>query len=213
MALFVKQKIARCVVALMATPFFAGAGFAASVESSDLGEPGAPGAPEIEVRGTPREQRLDLLFDELANLEKGADAQATEKTILNLWSQSGSATVDLLMDRAASVVLDGEVELGLGLIDSVVELEPGFSEAWHRRSQLHMVMGNLTEAMVDLQKVLTLEPRHFPAVIALANIFHGMGDREAALSAYRMALEINPHMDEAREAIAELSYQVEGQGI
>lgn len=206
-----KQKSAGLiVVAVMVSLILGPAGFSASVESGDLGEPGAP---EASARGSAREQRLDLLFDELGSLEQGADAKAMEETILNLWSQSGSATIDLLMDRSASVVLDGDVELGLGLIDSVVELEPDFAEAWHRRSHLHMVMGNITEAMVDLQKVLTLEPRHFPAVNALADILRSMGDREAALSAYRMALEINPHMDEVREAIAELSYQVEGQGI
>lgn len=192
-----------------ATASWAGPAIAASgVESEDLGPPreGSEGRSE-------RDLRLDDLFDELKAAEDEIEAEATERSILSLWSQSGSPTTDLLMDRAASVGQDGDVALALGLLDAIVELQPGYSEVWYRRGQLYLLNEDLASALNDFQETLALEPRHYPAVIAIADILSALGDINAALSSYRLALELNPHLQEAQEAIADLSYKVEGQGI
>jgi tetratricopeptide (TPR) repeat protein len=160
-----------------------------------------------------RDDRLQELFDELQQAAEGFDATVTEKTILSVWSQSGSPTVDLLMDRASAVIMDGDDGLGMSLYNRVAELKPDYAEVWHRRSQLHLLQENYTEAMVDLQKTLILEPRHFIAIQSLGNILLETGDHEAALSAFRMALKLNPHMKDVRQAIDNLTHQVEGRGI
>ena len=95
----------------------------------------------------------------------------------------------------------------------ITELEPGYAEGWHRRSTLHLENKNYTEAMVDLQKTLALEPRHFIAIATLGHILMETGDNEAALEAFRMAIKLNPHMDEVASAIEALTHRVEGRGI
>jgi len=40
-----------------------------------------------------------------------------------------------------------------------------------------------------------------------------LGDKKAALKAFRHALSVNPHLEDARQSERELSREVEGQGI
>lgn len=169
---------------------------------------GVGGGPAID-----RSERIDELFEELQRSPEGFDARVTEKTILNVFGQSGSATADLLMDRAASVILDGDLKTGLSLVNRVTELEPDFAEGYHRRSQIYFQQEDYTNAMADLQTVLRLEPRHFVAIRSLGFVLLETGDEEGALTAFRMALKLNPHLEDVQQAIKELSPDVEGRGI
>ena len=67
--------------------------------------------------------------------------------------------------------------------------------------------------MVDLQKVLSLEPRHFVAIKSLGFVLLETGDEAGALTAFRMALKLNPHMEDVKQAIKKLTPDVEGRGI
>lgn len=202
MSIDVKRKIRTVLLAsLLLAPGGVGQVLAAQLEGE--GGRAAPALPD----------RIDDLFEDLQNAPEGFDAKVTEKTILNVFGQSGSATADLLMDRAASTMLDGDLKMSLSLINRVTELEPDFAEAYHRRSQIYFQQEDYTNAMIDLQKVLRLEPRHFVAIKALGFVLLETGDEESALTAFRMALKLNPHMEEVQRAIKELSPDVEGRGI
>ena len=157
--------------------------------------------------------RIDDLFEDLQDAAEGFDARVTEKTILNVFAQSGSATVDLLMDRAASAFLDEDFAISLSLLNRVIELQPDFAEGFHRRAQIYFQQEDYTNAMVDLQQVLRLEPRHFVAIRSLGFVLLETGDEAGALKAFRMALALNPHMEDVQQAIKKLSPDVEGRGI
>ena len=62
----------------------------------------------------------------------------------------------------------------------------------------------------DIQKTLSLEQRHFGALSGLGLIYSDLGQKEAALKAFRAALAINPHMEEIRRQAEELTEEVEG---
>ena len=46
-----------------------------------------------------------------------------------------------------------------------------------------------------------LEPRHFGALVGLGAIFRELGDDKRAIDAYRQALALDPHLDDARKAL------------
>lgn len=202
MAFYVKRKIQTILLA-SSLLVLAGAGPAAAIEQGGEGGTAAPALPD----------RIDDLFEDLQNAPEGFDARVTEKTILNVFAQSGSATADLLMDRAASAILDGDLDMGLALLNRITELQPDFAEGYHRRSQIYFQQEDYTNAMVDLQQVLRLEPRHFVAIRSLGFVLLETGDEEGALTAFRMALELNPHMEDVKQAIMKLTPGVEGRGI
>ena len=202
MAFDVKRKISVLLtVGLLAAS--AAVGSASAIEPGGGGGTAAPALPD----------RIDDLFEDLQNAPEGFDARVTEKTILNVFAQSGSATADLLMDRAASALLDDDLDMALALLNRITELQPDFAEGCHRRSQIYFQQEDYTNAMVDLQQVLRLEPRHFVAIRSLGFVLLETGDEEGALKAFRMALRLNPHMEDVQQTIMKLTPDVEGRGI
>ena len=172
--------------------------------------PPAPTSPAEEAAA--RAAELDSLFARLADRD-ARDWREVQARIWRLWSESGSATIDLLMARAEEALGEGDSELALEFLDDVVRLAPDYAEGWNRRAILHFERGELGRAVADIRRALALEPRHFGALNGLGMILERTGDEKAAYEAYRAALEINPHLPGAREAIKRLAPKAEGRTL
>jgi tetratricopeptide (TPR) repeat protein len=98
-------------------------------------------------------------------------------------------------------------------LDAVTELAPDYAEGWNQRAYVEYMDNNYDAAVGDLRRALALEPNHFKALEGLARILRETGQKKAALQAYKQILKINPFQEGAKEAIDELSVEVEGQGI
>jgi cytochrome c-type biogenesis protein CcmH/NrfG len=92
-------------------------------------------------------------------------------------------------------------------------LAPDYAEGWNRRAYVYFLQNNFESAVGDLRRALALEPNHFKALEGLARILRDTGQKKAALQAYKQILKINPYQEGAKEAVDELSVEVEGQGI
>jgi tetratricopeptide (TPR) repeat protein len=135
------------------------------------------------------------------------------KSIERLWLLSGSATADLLLDRALAAANANNQDLAMKLLDAAVLLQPDFAEAWNRRAYLYFMKSDYKRALGDLRRVLALEPNHFHALEGLAQILRSIGEKKAALDAYKKLLAVNPQAAGAKEAVDELTLEVDGQGI
>jgi len=181
--------------------------------------PGAvfPGDPHKQAEKPANKQsREELLAELLTHLAKAQDATQAESiadAIQNLWLQSGSDTIGVLMGRSAKAISDQKNELALKLLDAVVELAPDYAEGWNRRAYVFFLDNDYENAVGDLRRALALEPNHFKALEGLARILRETGQKKAALKAYRELLKINPYQEGAKQAVDELSVEVEGQGI
>ena len=69
------------------------------------------------------------------------------------------------------------------------------------------------EALVDIKNVLTLEPRHFEALAGLGRIMLALDDKPNALTAFRAALAVNPHLTEIRDEVDSLEDELAGMPI
>ena len=180
--------------------------------------PGAvfPGAkPEAAKPPVPqdRDSLLAELYTHLAQSRDAADAAPVAEAIEGMWLQSGSDTIGVLMARSAKAINDQKNELALEFLDAVVELAPDYAEGWNRRAYVYFLQNNYESAAGDLRRALALEPNHFKALEGLARILRETGQKKAALQAYKQILKINPYQEGAKEAVDELSVEVEGQGI
>ncbi|MEM6615081.1 MAG: tetratricopeptide repeat protein [Pseudomonadota bacterium] len=158
-------------------------------------------------------QTLDDFFAVLSAAPDEPSAKAAEAQIWRMWNESGSVTVDLLMQRARSAMNKKSYSRALQILDSVIELDPEYAEGWNRRATVHFLMENFGESLGDIQRTIALEPRHFGAISGMAMIFQRIGDDEAALEAYRRVLSIHPFMGDAEKAVEDLADDVEGRGI
>ena len=104
---------------------------------------------------------LDSLFSQLKREPDEQQAKRISERIWAEWRDSGSATVNLLMQWANKAIADSKNGLALDLLDQTIVLMPDYVEGWNRRATLHFMMGNHGKSMADINRVLTLEPRHF----------------------------------------------------
>lgn len=158
---------------------------------------------------------VEGLLDRLADAESEMEARRLEVMILQAWRRSASPTVNLLLDRAASAMQDEEYGVALHLLDAIVELAPGFAEAWNMRATVYYRINEFQLSINDIGRTLALQPRHFGALSGLGMIFNQLDDKAAALSALRRALEVHPHFGDGniRNLVDRLEIEVEGRGI
>lgn len=168
-------------------------------------------APQTEAASlTTPKQRLDALFLDLKKERDADKARELANQIRMEWQDSGSATVNLLMQWADKSITDNKQAAALDILDQVITLAPGYVEGWNRRATLHYTMGNYRKSMSDINHVLSLEPRHFGALAGMAAILGSAGRDELALRAWEQFLAIYPADRKAQEQLGELTEKLAG---
>ncbi|MGX9116918.1 tetratricopeptide repeat protein [Mesorhizobium sp. BHbsci] len=162
---------------------------------------------------TAREARLDQLFVDLKRERNEKAAERIAARISHEWSQSGSASIDLMMQWSQTAIEDKKFDVALDFLDQVVTLQPAFAEGWNRRATAHFMMHNFGKSMSDIDRTLQLEPRHFGALSGLAQIMAVTGHKQSALEAWQRVLSIYPMMRSAQDQVGTLSEELAGEGI
>ena len=169
-------------------------------------------APKQSLRKA-RVELLNSLYDQLKAAESDASSELIVSAIEKVWSQSGSDTANLLMERAGLAIKARNYELATSLLTALTEVEPRYAEGWNQLATIYFLREDYENAMHQLKRVLALEPHHFKAIEGLSIILRETGRKKAALKATRQVLTIYPHLKSAKQAEEELAREVEGQGI
>lgn len=157
--------------------------------------------------------KLDALLATLAQAGDDRAAADLDREIRALWAKPGDAATGLFLEWGGRAVADGEIPLALDLFDQAVAREPRLAEARFRRATAELAAGHMDRAVGDLKDVLTLEPRHYPAMRALAVLMASLDDNRRALALLKRARAINPHVTGLDRQIDELEKQSAGQPI
>ena len=152
---------------------------------------------------------LDQLFVELAEADEGSWEQIEQK-IWSEWSRSGSAAMDLLLERGRAAMEVGDLDAAIEHLTALTDHAPEFAEGWNARATAYYQAGLFGPSINDIARTLTLNPRHFGAISGLAMILEQLGKEEEALKAYREVLAIHPHRSNLKEAIERLEVEVGG---
>jgi len=157
--------------------------------------------------------KLDPLFRELGEATYPITAQQLEGEIWRTWLDSGDEEVNQALQAGIRAMHGGELEEAIQRFDKVIEMAPGFAEGWNKRATAYYLNGELAESMRDIQKTLSLEPRHFGAISGMGLIFLKRGDERSALEAFEEVLKIYPAAPGAGKHAERLREKLEGQGI
>lgn len=149
-----------------------------------------------------REQNLDILFDELARAETPGQVEVLQRKILDIWKQSGSPSIDLLMERSIKAIDSKDFSHALELLDEMLLLAPEFPEAWNKRATVHYYLGDSTRSLSDIAQTLSREPRHFGALSGLVMIFEDRGDLINAAIARNKVRALMPLLREESPEVA-----------
>lgn len=153
------------------------------------------------------------LLDALALSEDGQAADVLARQVQNLWNQSGSEAVDLLMRRASVAMRSRDFPMALDLLDTVIALEPDYAEGWNRRATVHYLREDYARSIADVEQVLRLEPRHFGALSGIGFILEELGQDAQAQLFLAEALRVHPHMDRTREVLGAIERRLRGAPI
>ncbi len=157
----------------------------------------------------PTDEDMDALFAELAQ-QGGEGWRRAELDILRIWSRSGSLAMDLLYRRGEAALDAGDLTSAIGHLTALTDHAPDFAQGWQLRAVAFYLDGEFGPAIADLARTLELEPRHFGALTQLGTMLEELGHDRRALEAYRESLKINPHQQEATDAVRRLEQKTAG---
>ena len=136
--------------------------------------------------------------------------EAVERQIVKEWSKSGSASMDLLLQRGQKALADEDYGAAIEHFTALTDHAPEFAEGWNGRATAFFLKKMYGPAIADIGRVLALNPDHFGALTGLAVILQEIGSDADALEAWRLLQTIHPHRPELEDAIKRLEMATEG---
>lgn len=147
--------------------------------------------------------RIETLLETLrtATPEEAAGAQ---RNLEREWARSGSATMDLLLKRGRDAMAVGEFKKAIEHFTALTDHAPDFAEGFHARATAYYRADLYGPALDDLETALALNPDNYNAIFGLAVMLAEFGDSRKAATLYRRVLALNPHHENAGEALEQL---------
>lgn len=131
------------------------------------------------------DERLEELFDRLRTTADPLEAQIIEVQIWQIWIDSGRDDINALVDEGSRSMVQGLLKEAIAIFDRVVITLPDFAEGWNKRATAHYLNGDYTASMIDIERTLALEPRHFGAISGMGLIFFGPRRRSKCFACLR----------------------------
>jgi tetratricopeptide (TPR) repeat protein len=172
-----------------------------------------PEAESPDAAAARRTERQADLLRQLAEAENPYAASLIETELAALWSQSGSAAVDLLLRRGQDALEAGDPEAAIEHFTAAIDHAPDFAEAHAGRAAAYYLTNRVGPAIDDLRQTLVLEPDHIIALQGFGVILEELGRPEDALEIFRRVADMDPQDVEAAEAVARLAASLEGRAL
>ena len=148
-----------------------------------------------------KDSRLNSLFDELFLSNDNMQASSILADIWNIWSNAENVEAQKIFDEGNKMMDRGSLEEAIALFTQVIDLKPDFAEGWNKRATVLFLKGELEASILDIQKTLELEPRHFGALDGLAEIYLIQDDLLGAAATYKRILEIIPTSKKSQDRL------------
>jgi len=174
----------------------------------------AAGAVFLAAMAPAAAQEADLtdLFTALKEADP-AGARAIEERILREWSQTGSPSLDLLMQRGREALEEQELQSAIEHLTALIDHAPELAHPYSLRANAYFLADMYGPALDDLQSAIQRDPMHFEALTGLAAMMEELGYLEDALMISRAIEAIHPLREGLQETIDRLEAQVEGTAL
>ena len=145
------------------------------------------------------------LLDQLKRAQSMDEAGPIVDKLWREWTSAhANSEEQALMSEGLVAMSEGNLDRAENIFTKLIEANPSFTEAWNKRATLRFMLWDFEGSLRDVEKVLTLEPRHFGALSGLGMIHLRLGDPERALKAYEDLVNIFPSNADAVQKIITL---------
>ena len=160
-----------------------------------------------------RDIRLNKLFDELKNLNSKLTSE-TEQEIWKIWStHPTNQELTIKLDEGSNLVRVNEFLKAIEIFTEVIDKDPKWAEAWNKRATVLYLIGDYQASQNDINKVLSLEKRHFGALAGQGLVNIKLKNYEKAIESYEKVQEIYPAMQSPKIMIKEIKELINQQLI
>jgi tetratricopeptide (TPR) repeat protein len=118
-----------------------------------------------------------------------------ERAVWTMWSRSGDAAVDALMERGAEETAAGRYDTAIATYSEVIRRRPAFAEGWNKRATVYFLAGDFTRSLADCDQVMKRNPHHFGALSGYGQIYFHLQRYDKAIESWRRALDLNPNLE------------------
>lgn len=132
-----------------------------------------------------------------------------EHSLWSIWFRCGCTIANQELLKGSRSLDDRDFDLAIRHFSRAIQIDPTFAEAYNQRALANYLKEDFEPSIADCKKVIELMPLHFGAWAGLGHCYAHTRQIDQAINAYTRALEINPHLECIREALAELGKRSE----
>ena len=145
------------------------------------------------------------LFENLQERPPIDNAFEVEDAIWDIWTDHADPQAASAMKEAIAAIARKNYAEAEAKLTDLTNDQPEWAEAWNKRATLYFLMGRDAESAEDIARTLELEPRHFGAIAAFAEICLRNADMQTAIIAMTTALDVNPHLSTVRTTLEQVA--------
>ena len=140
--------------------------------------------------------QLNELFLKLKAEQNIIIASKIESKIWELWTTHPSEPVlTELLAEGSYYISQNQLANAHEMFSKAIELDPNWAEAWNKRATVLYLMGKYELSQNDIDKVLSLEERHFGALSGQGLVQSALKNYQLAIDSYIEAHKIYPAME------------------
>ena len=136
---------------------------------------------------------LKKYFVDLKNSKNLDEAIIIEKNIWNLWNlHPNNQFLTNKLELGTELMENGQHRYAYKIFSNIIFEDPNWSEAWNKRATVLFLMKEYDLSLIDIEKTLNLEPRHFGALSGRAQIYIDQKQYQKALDNLILTKKIYP---------------------
>ena len=124
--------------------------------------------------------------------------------IRQLWFRVDDQVIRQRLGHLARLNQRGRFHEALDVATDILGDDPSVSEAFNQRAVSFYAQGMFSDAAMDCQNAIELNPFHFPATMTEAHCHMQVEDGHQALISFRQALAIYPDLENVRAQVQQL---------
>ena len=158
--------------------------------------------------------QLNELFLKLETEQNIIIASKIESEIWELWTTHPSEPIlTELLAEGSYFMSQNQLANAHEMFSKAIELDPDWAEAWNKRATVLYLMGKYELSQNDIDKVLSLEERHFGALSGQGLVQTALQNYQKAIDSYIEAHKIYPAMETPLIMIEKLNLLIKKQSI
>lgn len=136
--------------------------------------------------------------------------QMAEHAMWSIWFRSGTPAANQALCHGSKAMGRREYEAAHEHFTRAAAIDAKFAEAFNQRAIVRYLREDFEASIEDCRRAIDLMPSHFGAWAGMGHCHAHQGRLAEAVNCYERALEIHPHLEGIRPAIAEMRQRAYG---